>query len=388
MTIKLLTLSFILVSGASSSFAHSEWIKDSVQVQRRTEMQRLIDLSFTDLFSQPQNKHHACQLFLGEADLVYSHGISPDAARLIQQDCSNQKSLSFSKNIAKSYYISPTHERFESWTDQVNRTFLFVDENIGFKQLQTLLLHELAMTLDAKNSMFYTTYLRYEILPKGQRVVTISKLPESEQRLQNAFNLSLWYPIARTFAVMRAYQVEKLFQFGKIAPLSHDQCVSEFQALLPFMKGITEPQRTDPLEIIVTQLSDLTDRNFTPHSRDQEIEQLNTILDPDLRLRTRERQNLSFCQYMSFPLLSPRTLHNGMAHGPRPRVTGGSGGQGGGDNQTSSGYVVPTELNNTRDIELRLQIKRLKESVKTKDLLNESERPSFLKEDWEDLLRN
>lgn len=139
---KILIFGFLSLFFTISSPASSELLAHSVLIDRDSEFQKYIDQSFTNILSKDHNKELICSLFTNYIDLYYSLGLSASAAQNLYQHCPQKQTFTLGKTIQKSYYLSDSHQLFESWTDQANRTFIFFDKDSTFADLQTRLLHE------------------------------------------------------------------------------------------------------------------------------------------------------------------------------------------------------------------------------------------------------
>jgi hypothetical protein len=152
---------------------------------------------------------------------------------------------------------------------------------------------------------------------------------EQREMLSDAFNSSHWYPVARSFSAMRAFEFEKLWLSERMQPMTHQECVTNFIILFNKLKSFSthlvhEEQRPSQMASI---LSDYVSELKKPRTFEQEKVLIESLMSDDLKVESRAHGQLSFCQYMSLPILSSDKRINFMSHGPRPRVTGGSGGQ-------------------------------------------------------------
>ena len=311
----------ILLSVISS--ANSDLSNSSYRVMPGSSISEIIDQIYDEILTLPKNYQNVCQLFQSSEDLHYSLGIGITTARQILINCPNRSSNQVSKIVRKSYYIVP-HEDLdiESWTDQGNRTFLFLGDKATYNDLKIRLLHELAIQYDAKMNLLLTRYLEIEKSIAEPRI-------EHREILNEAFNSSHWYPVARSFSAMRAFEFEKLWLNEQFQPMDHQVCVSKFILLLNKLKSFStqfnyeKPHSSQMATILTDYVSELK----KPRTIEQEKILIELLMSENFKVESRDHGQLSFCQYMSLPILSSDKKKNFMSHGPRPRVTGGSGGQ-------------------------------------------------------------
>lgn len=339
----------IILFSSVVSFASSDLISSSHKVIPGSPVSELIDQVYNEILTSPKNYQIVCQLFQSYADLHYSLGISVELAKQILINCPSRASLEVSKIIRKSYYIVPYDDQsIESWTDQGNRTFLFLGDSTTYNDLKIRLLHELAIQYDAKMNLLFTRYLELE-----KPSIEISG--EHRKILNEAFNSSHWYPVARSFSAMRAFEFEKLWLSDSLQPMTHEDCESKFINLFNNLKSFSDQfklQEPSPSQM-ATIISDYVSELKKPRTQEQEKVLIEFLMSENLKVESRNYGQLSFCQYMSLPILSSDRKMNFMSHGPRPRVTGGSGGQ--------SSYSNSFQLDKSeRTIELQNKIREMK----------------------------
>lgn len=348
-------MSVILVLVMNFGWAETSWIEKSIKVEPKSQIQVWIDQIYEQVLTDSHNRQLVCDLFYRSTDLYYSLGISAESSAKIYSHCQSDRPKRTSKILQKTYYISPeSHSHLESWTDFGNRTFLFLDEFSSFEDLRVRLIHEFAMTFDAKMNMLYTTYVEFENAWSDS--IVLDKLTNEQKNLQIAFSKSLWYPVARSFAALRAYQVENLLLNNQLDILPHSQCVTELKTLISLLKMIQEPAKPQSAEIMLIDISDFVSKKQIPRNEAEEQSLLEFLMNEKLRVSSREYGEVSFCQYMSMPLMSSKSRHTIYANGPRPRVTGGAGGEG-----VGSARVQHSD-NNT----LRLEVQNIKNELNVK----------------------
>lgn len=305
----LIIVFFIFMNSASAS-----WMESSVLIERNSEMQVHIDNAFLEIFNSPL-QISLCNLFGNPQAIYQSLGTSTEGAIKIASVCGNASRGSLSKAFTKQYYVAQDDSQtLDSWTDSSNRTFLFLNKDTKQEQLKRMLLHELAIIVDAKSGMTFPSFS----LQTGQR--------SSAGTLSSLFNLAQWSPASITFAALRAINVENIF-FGKpYITESHNQCSLFFREIFNMVKKMPTP----PPELIQTHIVDLLSStissNFAPQNSEEQILLLEKILQNGEIINDQNGSSLSFCQYMSRPLLTSSSARSFFAKGPRPRLTGGSGG--------------------------------------------------------------
>lgn len=333
----LLVLHFISLAASAYS---PDWQKAAVAIDWNSPFQKEIDRSFETIFQSPVKKI-LCSVTYNPNSLIYSLGISPHAALRIGESCNytDKTAGMASKVMPKKYFVAPIQDpRLESWTDLGNRTYLFVDGKFNSESLTRALLHEAAIAFDAKNRMLYSGYFRYSgkrnIQAGGITIIDMGSFDEEELRLRDAFNLSATSNIATTFATIRAFQFED-FATNDFKMLDHNACVARFKETFEVVKDFKEYNHSTELDQIQLHLANLFDSKVNDKSDAEMDAILKNILSEDIRIEDQGR-DVSFCQYMATPLLTGRTLYTFFSSGPRPRLTGSTGGQGQGAGQTKT----------------------------------------------------
>lgn len=314
----------------ASSFAQADWRQNSVLVTENSEMQKHIDNAMYEIFNS-SFKRNLCQIYGTSLSIMYSLGTSADAAVQIAQLCPKDQQAPLPKHFRKQYYISfEPVPGLESWTDLSNRTFIFVDKSLNKDKLKSILLHELAISTDSKSGLMFSTYLMMSQRGKSVgnfQVITLNDNDPELQRLSPAFNIAAWSPIAITFATMRAFNLEAAFLEQRFESDKHGQCVKIFKETFEIVRKIPQAPAAEDISKITAMLISAIDERSNAKSPAEIEQDIEHILQEDLKLKDINGDNVSFCQFMARPLLTSRTAYNLFANGPRPRLTGGSGGQ-------------------------------------------------------------
>ena len=379
----------------SLSFSSTNWTENAVVVTPGSDMQKQIDEVTMEIFNYPLE---LCMIYKNASSIYYSLGVSPDAALAIAKNCKQQADAP-AKTLMKHYYISFAKSTgLDSWTDFANNTYIFVDGGLSRQRLKSIILHEIAIATDAKANMLYSTYLgiteMYKAIQKnpnagGDITVYVDVSTDYQKALQQAFNYASWSPLSRAFATIRAFALEAQAE-GRPNPIQNQtQCASTVRAVLQVMKDLPAPPKAtgkDDVDLVLGFVEDLrnaVDKTQGPKSPEHEEAILNFLLSPQLKLKDINDTQRSFCDFMTRPLLINRSVYSMFGAGPRPRLSGGSGGQGR-DNETGI-RILPIEqptlgnnLETQADIKLREVLEKMKLDNKDKasrqDLL---ERPSI-----------
>lgn len=315
------------VSAANSLFGDGDLYK----ITPDSQIQRLMDHSFTKIFlseAAPQ----LCQVFQSPAMLSHSMGVTLNTAEQIYKRCPTYVPtiLNKPKIYKKQYYVSlnsPQKPFLQSWTTTDNKTILFIDHTTTLDELEKILAHELAIALDGKMSMLLTTYFIFENLHSEidgeKKIITLpNKLSPEEEKLDEAFLISRFKPIALAFATLRAFNFEKIKDdFKGYKLMEHQLCASSVKALTSFFVNHKDDFKGDgsiaqKLVEAITGGDKLASQNL--------LDAFRKILNPDFKIISEDRE-MTFCQYMSHPMLVSKSALATYANGPRPRVTGGWG---------------------------------------------------------------
>lgn len=317
---------FVLFTPFSFSFDGT----NGYQVLPGSQTQELIDRAYLQIAKSGIAKDF-CKMQGSVIRLVRDFGLTVDGAKKVVNECPVHPDgvEAASKHFPKRYFIVPNEGGefpFTSWTTAENKTILFVNEGFMFETLVNSLTHEFAIALDAKMNMMLTTYYNYEnrnvTNAGGTRVIYIGNLSEHEDKVRTAFNQSTYPPIAYTFATLRAFAVEA-YAKNREWPNYMDsakQCEIEFRSLYGLAKEHSSWLTSDA-NGIAGMLMSVGATHWIP---EDEAATLTDLLSPNFKIKSRNGK-VSFCQYMSSPLLTNRTLYSFFASGPRPRIGGGWG---------------------------------------------------------------
>jgi hypothetical protein len=318
----------IQTSWADSNIFNRPFYK--VTPESRTQV--LIDSSIESIFKS-QIKNDLCSICQNELILAYSLGITQSKAKQIYQSCPvlAPSDMRLAKRFPKQYLLGIDNDNsldIVSWTSKINKTYIFTNNELTQKDLTRILAHEMAISLDAKMNMYYTTYMSIEGLyppsiGKIKGVYLPSNLSSSEDKLRIAFNSANYKPIAYTFAAMRAFNVEALVENKTTETINnHKACKDSFNKLFPLFENSMDAYEIKPKIMDVNNLLlSLLDDNQLNKAPENLKSTLDSLLENHLMV---EKPNkISFCQYMATPKLTNKTLLSLFASGPRPRIGGG-----------------------------------------------------------------
>lgn len=287
---------------------------------------RLIEEAIRELFDS-HIKATLCQVFQTPTDIYTALGVSKETAdRISREKCKHQFNLNNGPQIfvRKYFFIfDESHSSsVHSWTTVMNETLLFVDPGMTKGDLRSLLLHEFAISMDAKVNMNLVKYIVLEKIStpgvEAPAVITIKPFNDEELGLRLAFQHSLYQPASYAFSTMRAFNFESLADNVVAGSMvNHKICVQQFKYLFNYYEK-NKNLAPDP-DAMQTHFSLAESKMNTP----KDVEKLfSEILNVKLRIEHQDVQ-FTFCQYMAIPLLSAESKWSFEAHGPRPRVTGG-----------------------------------------------------------------
>lgn len=360
-------LTLLLLSAWSwNVWATSAWQKTAYPVKASAELQAQIDDITAEIFNSPL-KSTLCGIYMDPNSASHSLGISLDAAHTIYKGCPGKNSGGTTKIMAKNYYLSfEPSNGLDSWTDYGNRTFIFADATLGRQKLKSIIVHEIAMATDTKTNMLYTTYLMYRNqvpASEGQQVVVQGELSAQEKSLQQAFNMAGWRPLSMTFATLRAFNIERALNNQKFTTDSHGACVSEFMSIFKTMKSLPEVPTSEQADQIAEMLASAVSKAAAPQSPEHEKQIVDFLMAPNLQLKDHQGHRMSFCQFMTRPMLTSNLTFSFFGSGPRPRLTGGSGGQGGQSSETK--WLTTTEVPKDLPLDqIQITVSKLKDLVK------------------------
>ncbi|WP_413586988.1 hypothetical protein [Bdellovibrio sp. HCB274] len=343
----LITFLLAFCGYSANIYAASDWKNTAIPVQTSSKFQKQIDKALSQVF---MGKLHGtfCLVFQNQESLSHSLGASTPTAAALRQTCPrNTESNALSTKLdPKVYLISFDGPRdLDSWTDAKNRTFIFVNENLSQQRLKSILLHEISIALDAKYNFTIRDYLRElerrEYSPVGNL-----------NNLESAFISSMWRPIAQTFSALRAFNVEAANNGLNSITLTANSCASRFHQIFKIVRGIsyTAPAMTvetmlnNPQELLIARQSEAV----APQNASDEQQLLRELTSPAFQIRDFTGRQVSFCEFMAAPALTSNALGSFTSNGPRPRLTGGSGGS---SSLISEDKAVHEALNEVRRAE-------------------------------------
>lgn len=325
------TISFLISINVWSS---TDWQESAILVSDHPALQQQVDEVTEEIFQSRLNEVF-CRVYNNSYSASHALGISQNAAARIFQHCPNPTRYTLAKVLEKKYYIAfSTPPGLDSWTDFGNRTYIFADQFLNRSKLKSIVLHEMSIATDAKTNMLLSNYLIYRGKEHSQikgdlQIITLDNLTPQEESLRQAFNWSTWNPIRLAFTALRAFNLERYAETGTFDN-SHETCVAEFNHLLKTIKNLPAAPKATGIDLIPELLVEQTSKFNAPKSPEHETAVIEFLTSNKLRLKDIQDKDLSFCQFMSFPLPTGKSLYSFYGSGPRPRLTGGSGGQGGG----------------------------------------------------------
>ncbi len=314
----------------------------SQSVDQSPELQLIINQIYIQIirsFDQEQK----CLIFQSPDRLSESTGIDVQAAQILLKECKTKtKSENYRYNKKKHIFIFSENQTIDSWTNLQNETFIYLKSHFTIEDLYSILIHELAMTFDAKSMMYFSHYLLFSHSKRsknlnGRLFIELRNFNSEELQVNQMFNLALWTPIRFTFAALRAFHFENFVLNNKMIIPDHETCQNDFLTYFNLMKNTpTNFDRLNtPIDSALKLLTVITDESNGPKTEMDVSRNLDIILSSRLLLSFEKRQ-ITFCQYMSIPLLTSNSYFLSFANGPRPRLTNPNNGQGGGQNSISS----------------------------------------------------
>lgn len=361
-------ISFISLLLSGTAFGNTTWTENAVLIERGSELHTMIDEITLEIFKSPL-KNDLCTVYRNPTSVYHSLGVSEKTALAIFKDC-KPVAAAPTKVMSKQYYLSFASEpRLDSWTDYGNRTYIFANEGLTRSHLKSIILHEIAMSTDAKTNMMYTGYLmvrdqeRTYTAKNGSRIISIGSLSERERTLQTAFNMAAWGPMSRTFAALRAFQLEMMAEGVSFNFKNHHLCSRIVRETFYKTQYLPEPPKSSGIDSMAEMLAEAFDTHQAPQTREQEQELLNFLLSKDLMLKDSRSDKVTFCQFMTEPLLTSRSLYTFLSAGPRPRLTGGSGGQGKDDSDKNSMSLDSAMKMIESRKDLRVENQKLRETI-------------------------
>ncbi|MFZ4404588.1 MAG: hypothetical protein ACOYOK_10850 [Pseudobdellovibrionaceae bacterium] len=225
------------------------------------------------------------------------------------------------KNYPRHFFVvkangdkNPNTLTWESWTTAQNFTFISnkeVFEKKNEKKLKYILLHELAISLDAKYGMNFIKYLFIEqfynitVDDKGWTTIHLGQ----GDRCVN-------------FKCLDLKDADKAFEW---ASSSRDvsNALSSMRADNAYLEFIAKSEKKDNRSYLDPKQCIQTLQKFLPYSLSPDSEKFLNAKTLMLNTEDNSMIEVSFCQYMAFPIFSQQSNFNECANGPAPRTTGG-----------------------------------------------------------------
>lgn len=286
------------------------------------------DLLLNTRFSQ------FCELMWSPTIVYMMTGVSANRSVDLFKACDKYRGENRFKGLLpkifrREFYVAYDPEGkspIQSWTTFDNKTVIFVDENFSREKLRHVLAHELAISVDGKTNMMYSTYMLYQ--KRGEvvgdtRIINIGDLSPEEKRIQKRFNIATHRQISFAFAALRATMAERLFiGSGQDNPFEiryHENCKQAFLSIYESLRKNPELTLKNDNNGFMDMMTSMVEKNAVNMGMENAIAE---VLDDKLKFTDGE-QTVTFCTYMARPLFSPKSAYSLFAAGPRPKVTGG-----------------------------------------------------------------
>lgn len=280
-----------------------------LEVLPGSPMAEAINSTITEIFKSPLHDD-LCMLYSNPKNLIRALGVDDRTAKEIFKSCSQSNDAVSPKVVPKKYFVlrnKNSEYALESWTTNYNRTIIYIDDEMTLSSLKQILMHELAISVDAKTNILFSTYQKFE------------RQSEPNQRLYRALVSSTYRPIALSFATLRAFMLEAKM-LGKQTEISHEKCDKTFREILSLFQKSIIPLTSVSDDIIFGDLSEMMSTANIPNDLEALLRE--NLLDPSFVIPTASGKK-TFCQYMATPLLTNKSYRSFHANGPRPRTDGG-----------------------------------------------------------------
>lgn len=310
---------------------------------------QLIEEAIDSIFLNEPLRPTMCSLFGNEDSISITFGISIKKSIEIYQSCQAEfnypEARALAKIFTRKYFLIEDSNNllpFESWTNYKNETFLVINQQTSKNDLQRLLLHEIAISMDAKTNILLSGFFMQEGQHSSQNGNSIlvmmpssEEMTKQEMDLKQALEYSTNANVSMTFATMRALAIESVADYGIsdwYRANTHEQCVRRFNEIYSKVLQINSILLKDD-KSMQGLLASYLEKNI--HISDDQI--IHLILDADLKVPRPEvkrswwgslfsnpsNTNMTFCQYMAYPKLSSKSVYSFYSFGPRPRIGGG-----------------------------------------------------------------
>lgn len=325
------------------NFSNADNINIDLKTENRYHLQKIIDSIYFDIIDRI-NINDRCQIFNSTLNMTYDLGISRQIAELLLTECPQKKEYVTRYFKKKYYFVLSKNQSLNSWTNLQNETTIYTDENFNYQSLYLSLLHEFAVTYDAKSFLYYSQFLKWNKNVTNRFFYQITgnnlKLSEKDFQIRNIFNKALWSPIRYTFTAMRAFSFEDFNLNQNLQILSHDLCIERFKFIFPKLLQIKDQVNVSKNELTqyIELFSQFSDDSVSPSNEIEAEEFIQDVLSNELIVKENGTY-LTFCQYMSIPKLTSNSYDLSLANGPRPRLTNPNNGQGGASTEFSKLYL-------------------------------------------------
>jgi hypothetical protein len=353
---------------------------------------QLIEEAIDEIFLNRSLRPTMCVLFRNYESISITLGITIRKSIEIFQSCQAEFNYPvvgvLAKIFTRKYFLIEDEDNllpFDSWTNYNNETFLVINKQTSKDDLRKLLLHEIAISMDAKTNMLLSGFFFQE----GQHsshidhsvVVMIpgpNGMTKEERELKQALDFSANASISMTFATLRAFAIEYIADHGTKAwdqANTHDQCTQRFIEIYKQISQINLVQLKDDksmqglLASYLEKNISLSENQILPIILDANLKIPRPTSDQSWWASIFSRQSsadvgMTFCQYMAYPRLSSKSVHSFYSLGPRPRIGGGWSSanmmKNSGDNGLKAPQTIQSILKNIPTAGIDLTPKELK----------------------------
>lgn len=307
---------------------------------KESPIYKQIENAILEFYDSPYKSELCKATAATTSEINYATGVKTETAEIIYNKCEKNTVIKQSKIFPKKYIIVKDTQKklpIDSWTNRSNHTFLVIDNETTYGKLKELVAHELAFTLDSKFKMTLNSH--YGLSPD------VKNLPETTlHNMRQLFLAAKNDYIAYLFGLMRAYQVEDqlLEKAPRLTIADHNQCVKSLIEYFNNHQNVFQHEYFSEVEhpLALTMASDDTvgQISFDKDSLADLRTDINIISDSNPYFTNSKNEKVSFCQYMTEPLITAGAYYNLKAIGPRPRTGGGWGGEDGGSSDTDSSH--------------------------------------------------
>lgn len=309
-------------------------------------LQELIDETFETIFITENQENFLCEVSSSIGQVIKLTGVSSKSAEKIYEHCENDNYFNPKAEISrvsKDYIFVLTknkYEHFDSWTDMLGKTFVFIDRPMTKVEFMKAIIHEFFISLDMK---LLLSNQKAFALDNNPRLITFFEyLTNDEYSFKNdkLFNrgakkefmdLLGLYPMVLLkfgFSAIRSMYFEELTlrQAGIktneiIEYIESDQCHKVFKDV---SNGLFDYQDyLVPMHFLIVSPQE---RRYLARDHYFNREQLKKLQEyfvdqaPSLKNK-KTKEKISACTYLSRPVIGNlSTFYN---RGPKPRIKGG-----------------------------------------------------------------